>query len=289
MTAKALALAAACSTVLFASACAHHFVAFHVRELSAVRVDHIDGDGFDMTVRVEVENPNRLTAEVSDIRFSARTGEYALGAGRGVGTIRAGARSVFPMTATMRVRFADLPADFPDRVQGGSLPLTVDAAFQARTSIGRFAMTLRERGRTAIDQSLPVVIAGGLRGSAVRVTGIEDIGLGLTGMRLQVRVSLANALPFPVRVTRGDIALLVGDRRVGATRIEAPIDLPARGRVERELAVLVSYVDMLRLGQSIGAGDLATRASGTLWIAPIGGVERIPFDVATDLSAIESL
>ena len=286
---SALALTAVVLVVMAAGGCVSQFADFHVREISSVRVDNIDADGFDMTVGVAVENPNRMTAEVSDIRFTASMGEHVLGAGRGVGTIRAGARTVFPMTARMRVRFEDLPGDLPGRVKDGSFPLTVAAAFQARTRVGHFAMKLRETGRTAIDQTLQVVIAGGLRGSVVQITGIERVGLALTGVRLQVRVSLANALPFPVRIIRGEIFMLLGGRRVSATRVDSAIELPARGKVDREFLVQVSHGDMLRLARSLAEGELATRATGTLWIEPIGGVARIPFDVATELSAIEGL
>lgn len=272
-----------------ATGCVSQFAEFHVRELSSVQVGDIDDTGFAMTVRAQVENPNRLAAEVSDIRFQASMGDKVLGTGQVAGAIQAGARSVFPMDATVRVRFADLPADLPAQVADGTLPLTVDAAFKAKTSIGKFTMKLRATDRTAIDQTMQVMIAGGLRGSTVRVTRLAGVNLGLTGVRLRVNVALHNAFPFPVRIVRGDIDLLLGGRRVGATRIDRPIDLPARTRVMRELTVQVSHADMLRMVTSVGQGAVATRAAGTLWIAPIGGIERIPFDVATDLSAIESL
>lgn len=279
----------ALSLAVAASGCISQFADFHVRELSGVHVHDIDDTGFAMTVRAQVENPNRLDAQVSDIRFRASTGGHLLGRGSVAGSSLARARSVFPLDATVRVQFADLPADLPARVADGALPLTVDSTFRARTRIGQFDMNLRAQGRTVLGQALEVMIAGGLRSSTVRVTRLTDVGLRLFGVRLQVQVALRNAFPFPVHITRGHIALLVGGRRVAVTRVDAAIVLPARGRATRVFTVDVSHADMLRLAASLAQGDLSTRAAGTLWIEPIGGVERIPFDVATDLSAIESL
>lgn len=289
MRARSLALLGLTLALTCASACVSRFADFHVRQITAVQVHDIDEHGFAMTVNARVENPNRLAAQVRDIRFRASTGAYLLGTGEVARPVTAPARSSFPLAATVWVPFAQLPADFPARIADGALPLIVDASFSADTRIGQFDMQLRTEGRTAIDRDLAVVISGALRSSAVRVTEITQLGFELTGVRLQVRVTLRNAFPFPLRIERGDIGFLLGGLRVGSTRIERAIDLPARGQVAGEFTVRVSHTDMLRVAAAVSAGDVATRAAGTLWIAPIGGIERIPFDVATDLSVIEGL
>ena len=269
--------------------CVNRMADFHVREIASVRVHDIDESGFEMTVLARVENPNRVSARVSDIRFHTSMDGAPLGQGRVPGPVEAVARSIFDLHATVRVPFADLPADLPARVAGGILPLTVMAAFVADTKLGRFPMRLTARGDTAIAEALQVLIEGGLSGDLVKVTRLSNVALGLTGVRLRVRVALRNALPFPVQVQRGDVALLLGHRQVGHTRIERGFTLPARARIHRDVEVHVGHGDMLRAGRSLMNGELAVGARGTLFIEPIGGVERIPFEVATDLSVIESL
>jgi LEA14-like dessication related protein len=257
-----------------------------VREITQVRVDAIDAEGFAMTVHAQVENPNPIAAELTDIRFAARMGEYPLGSGAVADPVRAEASSVFPLRAAMRVAFANLPPDLPARVAAGQLPLTVLAEFTAATRIGRFGMRLRADDRVQIGEALRVVIAGGLRGPTVRITEITRVGLALTGVRVQVRVGLHNAFPFPLRIRRGDIALMLGRLQVGTTRITQGFDMPARARVSRELTIAVSHRDMLRTVRAVSTGQVQPRAVGTLWIEPIAGIERIPFDVHTELATV---
>lgn len=279
--------------LVLSGGCASRLANFHVQEITAVEVHHMDEQGFDMTVRTRVENPNRIAAELHDIRFQAASGDRVLGRGNVADSvadsIAAPARSTFDLNATVRVQFTDLPADLPARIADGFLPLTVKAQFAADTRIGRFDMRLTATGRTAIARALQVMITGGVRSHILRVTRLTQVAVGLTGLRLRLRVAVHNAFPFAIFVRGGRIELALGQRRAGVAYIDEPLTLPPRAQQQREFDITISHGDMLRAMRSVWEGDLSVTARGTLNIDPIGGVDVIPFDVRADPSVIVGL
>lgn len=269
--------------------CSPQFATLRVAAISDVQVARIDRDGFDMVVVTRVENPNRLSAEVSDIRFVASIGEHVLGRGTVPGVVHAAAQSAFDIEAAVRVRFADLPADLPARIADGVVPLTVLTDMTAQTRVGEFDMTVRADGDTEIAASLPVMVRGALSAPVVQVAGVRSFGAGIGSITLRVQTRLRNAFPFPIRIKRGQVSLYLGEGRAGSSTFDVPFTLRPYQRSVREFELTITHGDLFRTLRALISGELGLRARGSLDIEPIGGVSRVPFDVLVDSAALADL
>jgi LEA14-like dessication related protein len=277
----ALAIAA------LAPGCFKHWVDFEVQRISAMRVHDIDGRGFDVTVRAVIANPNRVGATIRDVRFQAFTGAHPVGKGFVAGPITIAANSQFELEAPVRIAYADLPADLPARVQGGALPLTIRASFDAVTSVGTFHMDLEKSGQVEIARALEVAVSGRFRGDALVVKRIAMATVDTHSLGLQVQVELRNAFAFPVRVRQGEVALWVNDQHFGKTAFSEHIELPPRLAVAHTFAIAASHRDVWATVKVLLESEPVFRARGTLWIEPIAGVAEVPFDVIADMSVFD--
>ena len=265
-------------------ACPSSFSTFRVHELVGGEVSAVDDEGFAINIRAELENPNPVGAELTNIVFTTATGQHALGSGRIAGPIKVAAKSRFLLTVPVRVRYDSLPADLPRRVSGSTLPLTARAQLVARTSFGSFDLTLTARGQTAISRALEVAVAGPYRGSGLRVERVDLDGLELRRVRLKLRLKARNRFAFALRVTRVRYELSINGSPFGTGKLDSQTDLPAKGSATFDLPVVASHG---AVGRAIGAmlgSDPRFRVRGTVWIAPMAGVSKIPFDVTADSS-----
>ena len=263
--------------------CADRFVDFRVQRLLGMRVTKIDRVGFDTLVRCELENPNPIGAEIEDVVFRARMGEYLLGRGHLAGPVSVAARSHFQLEFPLRVLYADLPADFPSRVASGELKIVTEAGLRAHTRAGTYDMTLVSTGSTRIAESLPVAVQGPFRGDAVRVEAINLAGIELRRMRLRIRFVATNLFAFPVSIRRGELRLEVNGRFFGESRLGALL-LPPRGSRSAEVEVAATHGAVAAVALSWLGEEPQFHLQGTLWIDPIGGVGRVPLDVRADAS-----
>ncbi len=270
--------------LVLAAGCFGHWVDFRVREISGLRARDIDDRGFGLTVRSRLLNPNRVGAVISDIRYRISTGNHPLGRGRIAGPIQVPARSPFDLDASLRVDYADLPGDFPRRVASGRLPLTVQTSLVAETRLGTFSMNLRSTGRVEIAEALEVAVTGSFRGRAVKVRRIRLASLSARAVELRLEVALHNAFAFPLRIERGEVELFVNGRYFGRSGIDSAVELPAGRTVIREFDVSAAHFRTWLAAGALLAGAPRFRARGVLWIEPIGGVSRIPFDLNADAS-----
>ena len=268
--------------------CLERLVDFRVRRLLGVEVKSIDGEGFSMTVRSQVENPNPVGATLANIRFHAWMGPHKVGAGQLRGPLQVAPRSRFILETPVRILYQDLPPDLPARVAGGSLLLRIAARLTARSSLGTFPLHLKGgEERVQVAQALQVAVRGPFSGDGVRVTGIRVAGLGLSGARLKVRLSVRNPFAFPLRIRRARCAIAINGDPFGQGILEAPLRLPPRSRRDVEVDVVASHGSM---GKSIAAllrGDPRFRVKGDLWIDPLGGISRLPIDIQADKSILE--
>jgi len=268
--------------------CAERFLDFQVRRLTALKVVRIDGAGFDLQVRCELENPNPLGAELGAISFETWAGDHRLGRGTLPGPIQVAARSRFTLEVPVRVAYAELPADLPARVAGGSLALQTEASFSARTPVGSYAMRLRSSGQTQVAEALQVAVQGSFRGEALRVERISLAGLELRRIRLKVRLRARNLFAFPLRVQRGEVDLAIGGTPFGKSKLEQPLALPAHGEATTEVAIAATHGTVGTVITSMLGQQPRFRVRGTLWIDPVGGVSQIPIDVEADQSIFGS-
>lgn len=140
--------------------CVERLVDFHVRRLVGVKVTGIDGRGFDLRVRCELENPNSLGAAVTRVRFSTYLGQHLLGEGRLAGPVKVAARSSFTLEVPVRVAYDRLPADLPRQVADGTVQMRTETTFTATTRLGSYTMRLRAVDRTEIAEAIKVAIRG---------------------------------------------------------------------------------------------------------------------------------
>jgi LEA14-like dessication related protein len=264
--------------------CVERFVDFQVARLVALKATRVDGTGFDLLVKSEVTNPNRLDAEVSGVDFRAYLGPHLIGSGQVPGPFRAPAGASFLLEAPVRVAYRDLPADFPARVEGGSLALRTEARFRARTSLGRYTMQVTSESRTRIAETLQVAVQGPFQGEALRVENIALAGIALRQVKLRLRLRVRNLFAFPITIQGGEFKLAINEAPFGESSIPRPIPLPARGSAVTELELdathgVVGSVVLGMLGK-----EPRFRVRGTVRITPIGGVSRIPIDVQADSS-----
>ena len=213
---------------------------FTVKRLLGVKVKAIDSTGFDMLVRCELHNPNPVDATISDVAFHTSTDGHLLGVGKLAGPVAVKAKSDFVLEVPIRVKYQDLPRDLPRRVAKGTLALTTDATFSAKTSLGTFKMSVRSHGTTEIAKTLAVAVRGSFKGDALRIKAVKLAGLRLRRVHLKLELTLKNAFPFPVRIKRARYTLSINGTRFGDGAIEQPISLPRwcshhfRGRRDRQ-------------------------------------------------------
>lgn len=270
--------------MLLSGGCAERFLDFQVQRLVGLRVTQIDGAGFQMQVRCELQNPNPLGATVDEVDYRVRLGQHPLGRGRLPGPIAVGARGRFTLEVPVRVNYADLPADFPEQVKDGVIRLVSEAALRARTGLGTYRMLLTSTGTTRVDETISVLVQGTFRGEALRVESIGLAGLELRQIRLRLRLRTRNLFAFPVEIQRGEFRLDVNDRFFGESRLEQPLRLPPRGSVPTEVQITATHGTVASMVTSMLGQEPRFRVRGTLWIAPLAGVSRIPIDVKADSS-----
>jgi LEA14-like dessication related protein len=269
---------------LLCTGCVERFVDFRVRELSGVRVTNIDGRGFDLRVRCELENPNALGAEVSRVRFRTWTGEHELGNGELSERFSVTARSRFSLEVPVRVTYEALPADLPARAAGGTIQLRTEADLRARTSLGSYNMRLTSEGRTQIAEALRVAVQGPFAGDSVRVDSIALAGLELRRVRLRARLTARNRFSFPIQIRRGTFSVAVNGAPFGKTSLDRPLALGPRATATLEMIVLATHGAVGGAIAAMFGAQPRFRVQGELEIDPIGGVQRIPIDVQADSS-----
>jgi LEA14-like dessication related protein len=270
--------------VLGELACVERFVDFRVERLVALKATRVDASGFNLLVQTEIANPNRLDAEVSEVGFRAFLGAHRIGAGQVAGPFHAPAGGRFLLEAPLRVAFGDLPADFPERVAGGELALRTEASFRARTALGRYAMRVTSEGRTRIAEALQVAVQGTFQGDALTVEGISLGSLALRQVRLKVRFRVRNHFAFPLSIKGGDFKLDINDAPFGESSLPGPLTLPPRGSATTTLEIAATHGVVGSVVVGMLGKEPRFRVRGTVRIAPIGGVSRIPIDVQADSS-----
>lgn len=271
---------------LLLTACFDKWVDFQARRIVGLEVKTIEDDGFRLDVRCELHNPNALSATLTDVSFEAHTGKFLVGRGRFKGPLTVPAKGPFTLTAPLSVRYADLPADFPRRVAGGTLPLVLRTHFRAKTSLGSYEMTLVSRGAPAIAKALQVAVRGTFRSKTLRVEGYELDKLALRGVTLMLRLRAENAFAFPVRIRKARYRVTIDGRPLGEGELKTPLALPPKGTKRLRLPVRARHgATAFALGALFGANP-RFRVRGKLWIDPIGGVSEIPIDLQADASVL---
>lgn len=279
---------ALCALLLLGSGgCVERLVEFRVHRLLGAQVRGIDGEGFSMVVRVEVENPNPVGARISDIHFRSFTGSHLLGRGALAGPVQAPARARFALAVPLRVAYADLPADLPQRAADGTLPLRTEARFRASSRLGSMQLTLVSRGQVKVADTLAVAIRGPFSGDAVRVRRIELAELDLRTARLRLHLLVRNRFAFPIGVRRARCELEVSGAPFGRGELKRPLRLPPRGEARIAVEVLATHGAVGRGVLALLGGDPRFVVRGTLWIDPIGGVSQLPLQIETDASIFE--
>jgi len=267
-----------------AAGCVERFIDFRVHELAGVRVTRIDGAGFDLRVRCQLENPNRVAARLTGIRFRSWTGPHELGTGQLSEGLQVAARSRFQLEVPVRIAYEALPADFPQRVAGGWLELRTEATFHAQTSLGAYDMRVVSEGRTRISEALQVAVQGPFTGDAVRVDSVALDGVGLRRTRLRLRLTARNRFAFPVQVRRGSFALAINGTPFGKSSLERPLRLPPRGAQSLDMVIDATHGTVGAAIVAMMGGEPRFHVTGQLEIEPLGGVSRVPIDVQADSS-----
>lgn len=270
--------------VLASAACFERWVTFEAKRIESLKVTAIEAKSFRLASRCLLHNPNSLDASVSNIRFVAKSGPHVLGRGKLAGPIAVKAKSTFPLTAPLTVSYADLPADFPARVSGGKLALTIETQLTAKTSLGTYTMELVSRGAPRIAEALEVAVRGSFRGKSLVIENYTLRELGLRGVTLDVHVKIANAFAFPLRIRRASYSLDVNGKPFGKGALKTAIALGPRSSARRKLAVRATHGAVGHAMSAIFGKAPKFRVRGTLWIDPIGGVDKIPIDLTADAS-----
>lgn len=270
--------------LLGCAGCVERLVDFHVRRLESLRVTSIDGNGFNLKVRCELENPNPIGARVSEVRFKTYAGPHALGEGTLPRPVEVAPKSRFVLEVPVRVTYARLPADFPSRVKDGTLLLRTETDLRAATKLGSYRMHLVAEDRTRISEALQVAIQGPFSGRALRIESISLAGVQLRRVKLRIRFVARNMFAFPVRIVRAAYSIAINGSHFGDGTLSKPIAIPPGREVAVEVEVAATHG---AVGSAIAAmmgAEPRFRLTGTLWIDPIGGVSKLPIDVEADSS-----
>jgi LEA14-like dessication related protein len=257
---------------------------FQVRRLVGVKVTRIDGQGFDLRVRCELENTNKIGAKVSQIRFRTYLGRHLLGEGQLAGPVEVGPGKRFTLEVPVRVTYGSLPADLPRRVEGGSVRLRTEASFVARTRLGSYNMRLTSTGKTRVAEALKVAIRGSFKGDALKILAINLGDLKLRRVQLKARIRARNLFAFPIRIRRGVYAISINGSHFGDGKFDEPMKIAPRSSVERTMTVAASHGAVGSAIVAMMGAEPRFRLKGTLWIDPIGGVGRLPLDLEADAS-----
>ena len=289
MRGLALVFALAPLVLLPTGGCVERLVAFRVHRLLGIQVVRIEGDSFRAMVRCEVENPNRVGATLSGLRFRALLGaKHLLGVGQLPGPVHAPARSKFVLESPITVRYADLPADFPRREKDGTMDLLSVVSFRASSKLGALDLKLRSRDRISVARALKVAISGSFSGPNVAVSKISLGGLGLRASRLAVTLSARNPLAFPVGVRAGAFTLFINGRRAGQASLTQRQVIAPGSRAELPATLELNHGAAGRALVSMMVAGVTFRVKGTLEIDPIGGVDTLPIDITADESVLDT-
>lgn len=267
--------------------CMDQLVAFQVRRVTGLQVVRIQGDSFTMRIQCEVDNPNRVGARLSGIRFKAFSGEHLLGKGAVSGTVDAPARGRLSLKSLMSVRYDSLPADFPARVSGGKLALTTHVSFRASSKLGALDLRLRSSDQVAVAQAMEVAVRGSFQGPNIKVERVQYGGSNLRRTRLTVGLRVRNPFAFPVGVLRGEFELSVNGRRVGDAALDKALVVPPGSSALLQVQLDADHGALGSALLALLANSPKFRVKGTLWINPIGGVSRLPLDVTADASVLD--
>jgi LEA14-like dessication related protein len=266
------------------SGCVERLADFSVQSLEGVRCTGIDGKGFNLLVRCQLQNPNGLGATVQNVHFQTFAGRYLLGEGRFQGPLRVRPKSEFLLEVPVRVSYSGLPADFPERVKDGHLRMRTEVNLTAKTKLGSYDMHLSTVDRVKIAEALGVAIQGPFRGGAFRIDSITLAGLKLRRVTLRIRFTARNMFAFPFRIRRGTFGISINGSPFGDTKLEQPLQLEPRSQVSVDTVVTASHGAVGRAIAAMMGEDPRFRLKGTLWIDPIGGVDRLPVEVDADSS-----
>jgi LEA14-like dessication related protein len=270
--------------VLFSFGCVERLADFSVRSLEGVRCTGIDSKGFNLMVRCKLANPNSLGAGVSNIRFRTFAGQHLLGKGRFQGPLEVQPKSEFLLEVPVRVSYAGLPPDFPERVKDGHLRMRTEVNLTAKTKLGSYDMHLSTKDRVKIAEAFRVAIQGPFKGEAFRIDSITLAGLKLRRVKLRIRFTARNLFAFPYRILRGAFSISINGSHFGDGKLEQPLALKPRSQATVDTVVAATHGAVGRAIAAMMGEDPRFRLKGTLWIDPIGGVDRLPVDVEADSS-----
>ena len=275
--------------LISASGCMDSLVAFQVRRVTSLQVVRIQGDSFTMRVQCEVENPNRVSAQLDGIRFKVFSGDHLLGQGAVPGTVEAPAREMLTLQSLMSVRYRSLPADFPARVRSGKLDLTTHVSFTATSKLGALELNLRSRDQVAVAQAVEVAVRGSFQGPNIRVERIQPTGFDLRRTHLTVGLRANNPFAFAVGVQRGTFELYINGKLVGDAALKKRSVVAPGSSALLQVQLDADHGALGAALLTLLARDPKFRVKGTLWIDPIGGVTRLPIDVTADASVLDEL
>lgn len=269
---------------LVLGACVERLVDFNVKRLEGVRVTRIDGQGFDLIARYEVENPNPLGATISKVRFETFMGQHQLGRGQMAGPLQVAAKSRFSLEAPVRVTYGRLPPDLPQRVADGTMRIRTVASMTAGSKLGSITMNLTSEDRAKIDDSLKVAIRGSFSGDALKILSINLGRLKLRKVQLKIKIRAQNLFAFPVRIRRGNYSISINGSHFGKGAFSEPLTLAPRGAVERTMEIAASHGAVGSAIMAMMGAEPRFKLKGTLWIDPIAGVSKLPLEVEADSS-----
>ncbi|MCK5801041.1 MAG: LEA type 2 family protein [Deltaproteobacteria bacterium] len=271
------------SLSLFSSAgCFRKWVKFRTLQIKTIEVKAVNDASFRLDTRCELENPNALGATVTAVRFVAKTGNAIIGRGVLPGPINVPSKKRFDLVAPLVIRYADLPADFPQRVAGGLLPLTIETHFTATTSLGKYTMDLVSTGKPQIAKALEVAIHGSFRGRSLIIETYTLRKIGLRGVTLDLHVKAQNLFAFPIRIRRALYHVDINDKAFGDGEMKTPLPIPPQKTRRRILSVSATHGAIGNAVVALFGKTPRFRVRGTLWIDPVGGVSKIPIDLTAD-------
>ncbi len=272
--------------LLGCSGCPDRWADFHLRRFISADVSKIDGEGFEMKLRCEVENPNPIGAELWDLSYRATLGHHELARGRVPGRVTTvKARSRFELVVPVRVEYRRLPADLPRRTRAGTIEVRTEVWFVARTRLGRFRIHLTSTDRAAIDRALRAAVRGSFRGDALRITRIDFRGIGLRQTKLALAARVKNLFPFPIRIVSASYALSINGRHFGEGKLGQPLSLAPRAGRLVNLPIAATHSALGLALAALATTDPKFRVRGRITLSPpIAGIAQMPIDVSADSS-----
>jgi len=191
------------------------------------------------------------------------------------------AGGVVQLVLPAELGLAQLPRDLPALAAKGSLPYRAIVWTESTSVAGTHQHRLEPKGEAPLGPTFEAVVDGAFAADGVTIVGVGPFGVEGPDLVIGVELQFPGYLPFPLQVTRVGYRLSLGGDYVGEGESREGFVVAPETGGRGKLTLRVPAVGVPGVVGKLALGQRALLVEGTVEIAPIGPVRRIPFRART--------